>query len=66
MENLSQRSAEIPPEFIFVKTENRLEKIMLSEIVYIEGMRDYRRIHTENRRERYNQQFCYTRGSSTS
>ncbi|MBK9402220.1 MAG: response regulator transcription factor [Bacteroidetes bacterium] len=50
MENLSQRSAEIPPEFIFVKTENRLEKIMLSEIVYIEGMRDYRRIHTENRR----------------
>jgi two-component system LytT family response regulator len=33
-------------EFIFVKTENRLEKVMLDEILYIEGMRDYRRIHT--------------------
>jgi DNA-binding LytR/AlgR family response regulator len=26
-----------------------LEKIMLNEIVYIEGMRDYRRIHTVNK-----------------
>ncbi len=33
-------------DFIFVKTENRLEKIMLSDILYIEGMRDYRRIYT--------------------
>lgn len=32
--------------FIFVKTENRLEKVFLREIIYIEGMRDYRRIHT--------------------
>lgn len=38
------------PDFIFVKTENRLEKIMLDEIIYIEGMRDYRRIHTVNKR----------------
>jgi len=45
-ENLSHRTTEPAPEFIFVKTENRLEKIMLNEIVYIEGMRDYRRIHT--------------------
>lgn len=45
-ENLSHRTTEPSPEFIFVKTENRLEKIMLNEIVYIEGMRDYRRIHT--------------------
>jgi two-component system, LytTR family, response regulator len=34
------------PEFIFVKTENRLEKIMIEDIIFIEGMRDYRRIHT--------------------
>jgi DNA-binding LytR/AlgR family response regulator len=27
-----------------------LEKIMLNEIVYIEGMRDYRRIHTEKKK----------------
>jgi len=37
-------------EFIFVKTENRLEKIMLDEILYIEGMRDYRRIHTSKKK----------------
>jgi len=35
---------------IFVKTENRLEKINIDDIVYIEGMRDYRRIHTLNKR----------------
>ncbi len=44
--NLSKKTTEAPLEFIFVKTENRLEKIVLSEIIYIEGMRDYRRIHT--------------------
>ncbi|WP_028981114.1 LytR/AlgR family response regulator transcription factor [Sporocytophaga myxococcoides] len=49
-ENLTFRSSEPPLEFIFVKTENRLEKIMLNEIVYIEGMRDYRRIHTLNKK----------------
>ncbi|MCW3083310.1 MAG: two component transcriptional regulator, LytTR family [Bacteroidetes bacterium] len=37
-------------KFIFVKTEYRLEKIQLDEILYIEGMRDYRRIHTVNKR----------------
>src|SRR6218665_1267123 len=36
--------------FIFVKTEYRLEKIHFSEILYIEGMRDYRRIHTIHKR----------------
>jgi two-component system LytT family response regulator len=37
-------------EFIFIKTENRLEKVMLDEILYIEGMRDYRRIHTAKKK----------------
>ena len=37
-------------KFIFVKTEYRLEKILLSEILFIEGMGDYRRIHTTNKR----------------
>lgn len=36
--------------FIFIKTEHRLEKIMLADILYIEGMRDYRRIHTKSKR----------------
>jgi len=34
--------------FIFIKTEYRLEKIQLDEILFIEGMRDYRRIHLMN------------------
>lgn len=49
-DNINRRSVDAPPEFIFVKTENRLEKIMLNEITYIEGMRDYRRIHTINKK----------------
>jgi two-component system, LytTR family, response regulator len=49
-ENLSHRNTDPQPDFIFIKTEYRLEKIMLNEIVYIEGMRDYRRIHTVNKR----------------
>lgn len=48
-ENLVHHASESKPDFIFVKTENRLEKIMLNDIVYIEGMRDYRRIHTINK-----------------
>ena len=49
-ENLVRRNSDTQPDFIFVKTENRLEKIMLNEIVYIEGMRDYLRIHTVNKK----------------
>ncbi len=37
-------------KFIFIKTEYRLEKVNLNEILYIEGMRDYRRIHTKTKR----------------
>jgi two-component system LytT family response regulator len=32
--------------FIFVKAEYRLEKIFLDDILFIEGMGNYRRIHT--------------------
>jgi len=39
-------SNEIYPKYIFVKTENRLEKVNIDDILFIEGMRDYRRIHT--------------------
>lgn len=48
--NMAPRISDAQPNFIFVKTENRLEKIMLNEIVYIEGMRDYLRIHTINKK----------------
>jgi len=40
----------IASNFIFVKTENRLEKVNLEDILFIEGMRDYRRIHTVHKR----------------
>ena len=36
--------------FIFVKTEYRLERIALSDIFYIEGMGDYRSIHTTSKK----------------
>jgi DNA-binding LytR/AlgR family response regulator len=32
--------------FLFIKTEFRLEKLRLNELLYVEGMRDYRRIFT--------------------
>lgn len=35
---------------LFVKTDNRLERVPFNEILYIEGMRDYRRIHTVHKR----------------
>ncbi len=49
-ENIVHRSTDAQPEFIFVKTENRLEKIMIDEILYIEGMRDYLKIHTMHKK----------------
>ena len=43
--NLPKNQTVTPNAFLFVKTENRLEKVFLREIIYIEGMRDYRKIH---------------------
>jgi DNA-binding LytR/AlgR family response regulator len=43
--NLPKKQTISANGFIFVKTENRLEKVFLKEIIYIEGMRDYRKIH---------------------
>lgn len=47
---LKQKGTTAEKKFIFVKTEYRQEKIFLDEIIYIEGMRDYRRIHTMDKR----------------
>ncbi|MEO0473745.1 MAG: LytTR family DNA-binding domain-containing protein [Bacteroidota bacterium] len=49
-ENLQTAEPAVEPEFVFIKTENRLEKVNVSDILYIEGMRDYRRIHTAEKR----------------
>lgn len=48
--SLLKKQVVMPKNFIFVKTENRLEKVNLREIIFIEGMRDYRRIHTVSKR----------------
>lgn len=37
-------------DFIFIKTEYRLEKIFLEHILFIKGMRDYRQIHTSQKK----------------
>jgi two-component system, LytTR family, response regulator len=44
--NLFRRDVAADKKFMFVKTAYRLEKVLLSEVLYIEGMRDYRKIHT--------------------
>jgi DNA-binding LytR/AlgR family response regulator len=38
------------PTFFFVKTETRMERIENSDVLYVEGMGDYWRIVTKNRR----------------
>ena len=40
----------ISNQFVLIKTEHRLEKVFLNEILYIEGMGDYRRVHTATKR----------------
>jgi two-component system LytT family response regulator len=45
-----RRQALTPDGLIFVKVENRLERVALREIIFIEGMRDYRKIHAAGRR----------------
>ena len=37
-------------EYIFIKSENRIEKVELDEILFIEGMKDYLRIHTTTKK----------------
>jgi DNA-binding LytR/AlgR family response regulator len=37
-------------DFVFIKTEYRLEKVFFEQILFIEGMRDYRQIHTSEKK----------------
>ena len=47
---MDRGAARVAPESVFVKTELRLERIRVADIVAIEGQRDYRRIHTTSKR----------------
>ncbi|HXB07510.1 MAG TPA: response regulator transcription factor [Puia sp.] len=47
---LRARQTAVPEKrFLFVKTEYRLEKLLLDDLLYIEGMRDYRRIFARDK-----------------
>jgi len=48
--NLAKKEPALEKKFIFVKTEYRLEKLFLPDVLYIEGMRDYRKIHAVNKK----------------
>lgn len=38
------------PEFVFIKTEHRLQRVELDEILFVEGMGDYRQVHCRQRK----------------
>jgi two-component system LytT family response regulator len=48
-QNLLARVAAPERKFMFIRTEHRLEKVLLDELLYIEGRRDYRRIQAVGR-----------------
>jgi len=50
---------EVPNDSIFIKTEYRLEKIKQSEILYIEGMSEYLRVVTLDKKIMTKQNFKY-------
>jgi two-component system, LytTR family, response regulator len=51
VQSLLPKSEPVAPKpFIFVKTEYRLEKILLDDILFIEGKGDYLQIHTPNKK----------------
>lgn len=47
---ISERQATLVPDFIFVKTEHRIQKIYIDDILYIEGLKDYVSIFTQTER----------------
>lgn len=48
-EKFDKKDISTVKDYFFVKTEYRLEKIFFSDLLYIEGMRDYRKIHINGR-----------------
>ncbi len=49
-EKQEKQAVSKPNTFFFVKTETRIEKVIASEVLYVEGMGDYWRIVTKSRR----------------
>ena len=46
--NQVQQQSQTEPQFTFIKSGNKTVKIYFNKILYIEGMRDYLQIHTED------------------
>ena len=42
----TKEKASLAPDHIFIKSNNKFFKVNFSEIIYIEGMKDYLKIHT--------------------
>ncbi|MCU0426160.1 MAG: LytTR family DNA-binding domain-containing protein [Candidatus Kapabacteria bacterium] len=42
---LQPTTADAPQASVFIKTEHRLENVQFSDLLYIEGMSDYRKLH---------------------
>ena len=59
IENIKNKGIDKHSDFVFIKTENRLEKVIVNDIVFIEGMRDYRRIHLSDRKIMTLQNFSF-------
>lgn len=49
-QRVHQQPSRATQDIIFIKTGNRLEKLVLDEILFIEGLRDYRCIHTKDKK----------------
>ncbi|MCG8700309.1 MAG: LytTR family DNA-binding domain-containing protein [Bacteroidales bacterium] len=45
-----ENSQTIPHDYIFIKTEYRIEKVLLNDILYVEGMKDYVRLITDKQK----------------
>lgn len=59
-------NSELTKDFIFVKTEYRLEKLLLDDILYVEGMSNYLRIVTKTKKIMVLQSFKYLEDRLTS
>jgi DNA-binding LytR/AlgR family response regulator len=44
--SVSRENENMPRDHIFIKSNNKFFKVNFSEIIYIEGMKDYLKIHT--------------------
>lgn len=48
--DIFERKHENSRDFFFVKTDYKIEKVFYKDVLFIEGMRDYRNIQTDSRK----------------